>query len=281
MNRRSVTVDRTVVGDGQRTYVVAELGINHGGDLRTACTLASEAARAGASAIKLQTYRTEARVAKDSPIYGVLKAAELSASQQGEVIAEARHLGIAAFSTPFDDTSVEELAKLGVPAFKIASFDVVNHRLLRTVAAHRLPVIMSRGMASQEELDAALEILEAQGCPCVILHCVSAYPTPPEQANLRVIEALRARYQWPIGYSDHTIGVQAAPAAVAMGAVALEKHFTLDKSAPGPDHALSADPADLRELVARVRQVEKMLGSGRFQTFEAERSTLQYRRATR
>jgi N,N'-diacetyllegionaminate synthase len=280
LTRKNVTIGGTVIGDGQPTYVIAELGINHGGDMRAAHRLVTEAARAGANAIKLQTYRTEGRVPKDSPVFGVLKAAELSPAQQGELFAEARKLGVAAFSTPFDDESVAALAKLGVPAFKIASFDVVNLKLLRAVAAHRLPVVISRGMASREELDRAVSLLEGAGSPCVILHCVSAYPTPVEAANLRVIGALRLAYGWPVGYSDHTLGVQAAVAAVAAGAVAIEKHFTLDKRAPGPDHALSADPSDLREMVGEIRKVERMLGSDQFQANDAERPTLQYRRAT-
>ncbi len=280
MTRKSITIAGTPVGDGHPTYVIAEIGINHGGDMATAHRLVAEAARAGANAIKLQSYRTEARVPADSPVFGVLKAAELSSRQQGELFAEARRLGVAAFSTPFDDEAVAALAKLGVPAFKIASFDIVNLRLLRAVAAHRLPVVVSRGMASAEEVDRALELLDQAGCPCVILHCISAYPTPIEAANLRVIPALRLRYPWPIGYSDHTLGVEAAVAAVAAGAVALEKHFTLDTRAPGPDHALSADPSTMRELVRRVREVEKMLGSDQLRVYDAERGTLQYRRVT-
>src|SRR2546427_8183220 len=202
--RKSVTIGGTPIGAGYPTFIIAELGINHAGDMRAAGALVTEAARAGANAVKLQTYRTEARVPKDSPIFAVLKAAELSGDRQAELFEQARRLGLTAFSTPFDEESVATLANLGAPAFKIASFDIVNLRLLRAVASHRLPVVISRGMATGEEVDRAVALLEDAGCPCVILHCISAYPTPEESANLRVIAALRARYSWPVGYSDHT-----------------------------------------------------------------------------
>lgn len=281
MSRKTVTIAGTKIGDGHPTYVIAELGINHGGDMRVAHQLVTEAARAGANAVKLQTYITEKRVPKDSPIYGVLKAAELAPAQQAELFAAARKLGVTVFSTPFDEESVAALAKLGAPAFKIASFDIVNLKLLRAVAARRLPVVISRGMATKKELDRAVNLLVKAGCKCVILHCVSAYPTPLDAANLGVIGSLRAVYDWPIGYSDHTLGIEAPAAAVAAGAVAIEKHFTLDKKAAGPDHALSADPADMRAMVAELRKVERMLGSNKLQVYDAERSTLQYRRPSK
>jgi sialic acid synthase SpsE len=239
-----------------------------------------QAAAAGADAVKLQTYRTEARVPSDSPIYGVLAEAELDAGAHRRLRGVADGEGVAFISTPFDPDSVELLSKLDVPAYKIASFDIVNLKLVERIAREQKPVIVSRGMADLDESDAAIELLVRHGAQPVLLHCISSYPLEPVDANLAVIRTLRGRYDCPVGYSDHTLGVEVATLAVAAGASVIEKHFTLDRSLPGPDHALSADPGQLRQLIDRVREVERILGSDRPGRFPSEAGTAVYRRPT-
>lgn len=275
---RTMDVGGRIVGEQRPTFIIAEVGINHNGDVETARRLIEAAKRAGADAVKFQTYITEQRVPTSSPIYSVLKQCELSFKDQAALQRMAHGEGILFFSTPFDAESVSFLADLGVPAYKIASFDITNRQLIRQAAAVGRPLIMSRGMATAEEIDLAVAICEEAQVAFALLHCISAYPTPDGQANLRVIGALRQRYACPVGYSDHTLGIAVATYAVAAGAELLEKHFTLDRGMPGPDQALSADPGELAELVRRARAVEEMLGQAAFQVYEAERPTLAYRR---
>lgn len=275
-----VAIAEVPVGPGVPTYLIAEIGINHGGDLATAQRLIEAAAEAGANAVKLQTYRTEKRVAPDSPIFDVLREAELDERAHSELARTARDQGVAFISTPFDPESVELLASLDVPAYKIASFDIVNEELLQLVARQGSPVIVSRGMADPAECDRAVELVKAEGAPLILLHCVSAYPLEPDDANLAVMDWLRSRYDAPVGYSDHTLGTDTPALAVARGADAIEKHFTLDRTAEGPDHALSADPQQLSDLVRRIREVESILGSPEPRLLAAEEGTLPYRRPT-
>lgn len=271
-------VGSTSIGEGQPTFVIAELGINHGGDVGVAREMISAATSAGADAIKLQTYRTEERVAPDSPIYDILKKCELGRAQHEELRRAARGAGAAFMSTPFDEWAVELLAELDVEAYKIASFDIVNLELLRKVASRDRPVFVSTGMATTDEIDKALEVIEPSDNQIALLHCVSAYPLQASDANLRVIDSLRDRYGKVTGYSDHTLGIDVAVHAVARGATVIEKHFTLDRTAEGPDHALSADPSQMRELVEKIRAVEESLGSPEIGLIGAEEETLPYRR---
>lgn len=274
----ALTLGRRPIGNGARTIVVAEIGINHGGDRGAAERLVRAAAEAGADAVKFQTYRTARRVLAGSPIYDLLERCELSFDAQRDLKHLAEALGLEFFSTPFDEECVDFLDSLGVCAFKLASFDIVNGPLARRVIGTRRLLIASTGMASRDEVDALVGTTRDASVPLVLLHCISSYPTPDECANLRVIETLRSRYGVPVGYSDHTLGVDASVLAVAAGAVMLEKHFTLDRNLDGPDHALSADPALMQTLVDRVRSVEQMLGSGALGCREIEQPILQYRR---
>jgi sialic acid synthase SpsE len=173
---------------------------------------------------------------------------------------------------------VDFLADLDVAAYKIASFDLVNLKLVQKVASVGKPVIASRGMANREEIDKAVNIFEETRVPYVLLHCISGYPTPIEQANLNVIRALRDTYDCPVGYSDHTLGIQVAVYAVAVGAQVIEKHFTLDKNMEGPDHVMSTEPDELADLVNRIQELESILGQSEFGVYEAEEGTLAYRR---
>ena len=260
-------------------FIIAEVGINHNGDMALAHELLIKAHGAGADAVKLQTYKTEKRVAADSPIFSLLKDCELSHPQQAELFELGRELGITVFSTPFDIEAIDFLRDVGCELYKVASFDIVNRELLRNIAAIGRPVILSRGMATDKELVAALEIFDSSGVASAILHCVSAYPVPSvADLNLSTIEYLRQHYKKAVGFSDHTIGIEGPVWAVASGARIIEKHFTLDTKMDGPDHAISADPATLTEMVNQIRSVEQALGSPVHGPVEAEKDILQYRR---
>jgi len=269
------------IGCGKDVFIIAEIGINHNGNINIAKQLIDKAAWAGADAVKLQTYITEKRVAKDSPVFGILKQCELEFKQQEELFKYARDKKMTIFSTPFDDESVDFLASIGAPFYKIASFDIVNRKLLGKVAKQARPVIMSRGMADQEELDEAVGIMRRHACDIVILHCVSAYPVPSHTClNLETIRALKERYCCPVGFSDHTLGIEASKYAVASGARVVEKHFTLSRKNKGPDHALSTEPEEFKDMVKGIRIAAEMLGEAVWSPVPAEKDILQYRRAS-
>jgi len=280
VNEATVTIAEATVGTGFPAYLIAELGINHGGNLDTAKRLVAEAAGAGADAVKLQTYRTEWRVAPDSPIFEVLKQCELDASGHEALAGVARDQGVHFMSTPFDAEAVELLSALDAPAYKVASFDIVNLELVEQIASVGRPVILSRGMATLKESDRAVQVVREAGTASILLHCVSAYPLEPGDANLAVMDTLSERYDCPVGFSDHTTAADVPALAVARGATVIEKHFTLDREADGPDHALSADPELFAKLHRRIREVEAILGSSKPRLVEAERGTVPYRRPT-
>ena len=276
---KNVVINKKKIGPGESVFVIAEVGINHNGDLKTAIKLIDEARRSGADAVKLQTYITEKRVPKDSPIFGILKQCELSFDDQKKLFDHARENGIEIFSTPFDNESVDFLASINSPCFKIASFDVVNKKLLERVSSKGKPVIISRGMADQGEVDTAVGIVRKFDAEVILLHCVSAYPVPsPAFLNLNTIRALEARYSCPAGFSDHTVGPDASAYAVLAGASVIEKHFTLSTKSEGPDHALSMEPEGLKELVRRVRAASEMMGTSISGPLPIEAGILQYRR---
>lgn len=261
-------------------FVIAEVGINHDGDFAKAKKLIESASESGASAVKLQTYITEKRVALDSPIYDILKKCELSFKQQEELFVYAKSLGIEIFSTPFDEESVDFLNDIGCSCFKVASFDLVNKKLLEKIAETKKPVIMSRGMANKNEIDAAMKVLEKDNL-VALLHCISAYPVKAHtDLNLSTINELVKRYNCPVGFSDHTIGIEAAQFAVAAGACIVEKHFTLSNTDEGPDHALSTEPSAMKEMVEKIKYVREMLGKPAWDSIDAEKDILQYRRAS-
>ncbi len=279
INRQpKITAGKRPIGEGEPVFVIAEAGINHNGDPELAEELIREAKTSGADAIKFQTYITEKRVPKDSPIFGILKQCELSFKQQEELFRKADSAGILFFSTPFDEESADFLSEIGVPLIKIASFDIVNLKLLRHVSKKKIPMIVSRGMANEAEVDRAVDIFEENEVPYAILHCISSYPNKEENANLRVIQTLKEKYTCPIGYSDHTLGIRTPVLAVASGATVIEKHFTLDQAMPGPDHTISCDPSLMSEMIQQIRETEKILGGGALKVYEAEIPTLVYRR---
>jgi N-acetylneuraminate synthase/N,N'-diacetyllegionaminate synthase len=271
----TLEIGRRRVGPGAPCFVVAELGINHNGDLDLGLRAIDAAAASGADAVKLQNYRTEDFVPDRSLTYEyvangrrvvesqyeMFKRCELSAADLAVLKRRADAHGLVLFSTPTSVGTLADLVALGVPVLKNGS-DFLGHLpLIRAMGATGLPTILSTGMATLGEIDEAVRAFRETGNErLVLLHCTSSYPTPPEDVHLRKIPALREAFGCPVGLSDHTEGIVAALGAVALGACCLEKHFTLDRSLPGPDHQMSSDPAELRALVDGVRALERSLG---------------------
>jgi sialic acid synthase SpsE len=263
-----------------QTYIIAEVGINHGGDIELAKKLIESVARTGADAVKFQTYLTEKRVPKESPIFDVLKKCELPFEAFAELQAYAENLNIDFFSTPFDEESVDYLHSINCDLYKIASFDVVNKTLLKKVASLKKPVIMSVGMANLDEINTAYKILKSRTSDIAILHCISSYPTEEKDANLSAIFKLKESFDCIIGQSDHTNDIVVPLNAVAAGAQILEKHFKIDDNMDCIDAPVSITEKQLKELVDGVRRIEKIFGAPIFETRECEKSALIYRRKT-
>jgi N,N'-diacetyllegionaminate synthase len=274
------------VGPGEPLWVIAEIGSNHNGDMELARRLVDAAQEAGADAVKFQSwskdslvsraeYARNTRYAKLDPSALTLEQAvekyQFTPDQHREMAAYCRQRGITFFSSCFSAREVELLESLDVPAYKIASMDVNHLPLLDVVAKTRKPVLLSTGMATLGEIDRALERLRAGGGgPVALLHCVSLYPCPPEEVNLRNIPMLERAFGVPVGFSDHTLGSAIALAAVALGASIIEKHFTIDKELDGWDHAVSADPKDLAAIARGGRAVQQALGHRERVVGEAE-----------
>jgi N-acetylneuraminate synthase len=265
------------VGRGHGVFVIAEAGVNHNGDVRLAHRLIDEAKKAGADAVKFQSFITDELITRDAPKaeyqtkttgpgsqYDMLKSLELAADQQQELKAHCEMADILYLCTPYDKPSVEMLQGMNVQAFKIASTDVTNIPFLRFVAAKGRPVILSTGMSTLVEVERAVTALTVGGLlgKFILLHCISQYPAAIEEVNLRAMDTLRQAFHCPVGFSDHTKGIEAGPWAVAAGACMLEKHFTLDRHMDGPDHRASLEPDELSAYVRAVRQVEAAMGDG-------------------
>ncbi|MFT7618906.1 MAG: N,N'-diacetyllegionaminate synthase [Planctomycetota bacterium] len=246
---------------GQRAYVIAEIGFNHEGDLDLAFAMIDAAAEAGADAVKFQTYRAEDLVLDSVDHFEVIRHGELGHKAHVALAARAKEKGVDFLSTPYDCESVDLLHAIGSPAFKIASMDLTNLPLLRHAASKGKPLILSTGMAVESEVSQALETLAEVGCnDVVLLHCISKYPTDPADVNLRTMNWMEQEFGTLVGWSDHVLGNAVVFAATTLGACVIEKHFTTDKTLPGPDHAISMDPAELADLVSGVRTIEASLG---------------------
>jgi N,N'-diacetyllegionaminate synthase len=257
------------LGPGESVFVVAEIGNNHDGNVRQAERLIEAAAEAGADAVKFQTHIADAEMLPstptpphfDEPRYEFTKRMELSLDDHLRLQTLAEQCGLVFFSSPFSVEAVGLLDQVGVPAYKIASGEVTNPPVLEAVAATGKPVFVSSGMSGLEEVARAVELFRAAGSPVLVMQCTSVYPCPPDQVNLRAMATLGERLGCLYGLSDHTPGIATAIAAVALGASAVEKHFTLSKRLYGPDHHASLEPDELRQLVAAVREVEAALGT--------------------
>ncbi len=283
MSREMILAGRPI-RSGAPIFVIAEAGVNHNGEVEIAHRLVDTAAAVGADAIKFQTFTADRIATHSSPLADyqregvgsgetmqeMLSELVLSPEAHGELKAHAEEAGLIFLSSPFDEDSADFLADLGVPAIKLGSGELTNLPLLRHVATKGLPVILSTGMATLEEVREAVRVFAGTRCQVALMHCTSSYPTPPEDANLRVIRTLMDRFALPIGYSDHTLGSVAAVAAAALGVCILEKHMTLDRSMKGPDHRASAGPDEFAEYVARIREAERCMGSGEKQPVMAE-----------
>jgi len=260
----------------QSTLIIAEAGVNHNGSQKLARELIQVAAEAGADLIKFQTFAADRLVtgsakkadyqlvtteAQESQ-HEMIRKLELSREVHKELIEYCQQCGIGFFSTGFDIQSVSLLADLGLDRFKIPSGEITNLPYLQYLGSYGKPIILSTGMAKLGEIEAALEVLEASGTArekVTVLHCNTEYPTPMEDVNLRAMSAIRDALGVQVGYSDHTLGIEVPVAAVALGATVIEKHFTLDRSLPGPDHRASLEPAELKAMVQAIRNIELAL----------------------
>jgi N-acetylneuraminate synthase len=289
-----VTIGGRAIGVEQPPYVVAELSANHGGRIERALSVMEAAKAAGADAVKLQTYTAETMtIDHDGPdfringglwdgrrLYELYEEAHTPWDWHAALFAKGRELGIPVFSTPFDGSAVDFLETLDPPAYKLASFELLDLPLVRRIAATGKPVIMSTGMGTPKEIAETVETFRAAGGrDLILLHCVSGYPTPPEQSNLRRIPELAKQFGCPVGLSDHTLGTEVAIASVALGARVIEKHFTLARGDGGPDSAFSLEPAELRALVYGVRTAFDALGTGAPARAEVEKGNMNFRRS--
>lgn len=289
----AITIGGRRVGDGEPCFVIAEAGVNHNGQLKLALDLVDVAADAGADAVKFQTFRADKLVTKKAPRakyqtqntgttesqFEMLKALELSESDHQAIVDRCRQREIVFMSTPFDEDSATFLNSLDMQVFKIPSGEVTNLPFLRHIAGLGKPIILSTGMCTLGEVEEAIATIERAGNRQIaILHCVSNYPAAPAEANLRAMATMKAAFGYPVGYSDHTLGIVIGVASAAMGACVLEKHFTLDRTMAGPDHAASAEPAELRQLMQNLRTVESALGDGRKRPAASEGDTAQVAR---
>jgi len=274
----SMRIGERIIGEGHPCFVIAEAGVNHNGAPELARELVDAAAAAGADAVKFQTFRTDGIMVRSAPKAGYQKETTGPAESQFDMVQrlelpfeEFRKLqeysnqrGILFLSTPFDFDAVDYLASLDVAAFKISSGEVTNHPFLAHVARTGKPIILSTGMSTLNEVEQAVSVLKSQGAAALsLLHCVSNYPASPRDVNLRAMLTMRHTFGVPVGYSDHTLGIEIPMAAVALGASIIEKHFTLDRNLPGPDHRASLEPAELSAMVRGIRNVEEALGHGR------------------
>lgn len=260
---RPIEIGERLVGDGHPAFVIAEVGINHNGNVSLAKEMVSAAWESGADAVKIQTFITREFLHPTHPSYKYDVDAELPHESEQEIWDYARAKKIRLFSTPEDMKSLAFLQQQKPPLVKIAAMDFNFPILIKRAAELQVPIILSSGMSNLEEVLRAVRWVEEAGNPnCAVLHCVSCYPTPPMECNLNVIKTLKAVLDGPVGYSDHTVGTHVALAAVALGANIVEKHFTMDNKLPGPDQKSSMEPQELSSLIQQIRDVEQALGDG-------------------
>jgi len=258
-----------LIGEEEPCFIIAEAGVNHNGSIELAKKLIDAAKDAGADAVKFQTFKTENVVVKDAQKaeyqkettgegsqYEMIKKLELTEEDFRELADYAKEKDIMFLSSPFDKESVDLLNELDVPAFKVGSGEITNLPLLRYIAKKEKPIILSTGMSTLGEIEEALDVIRSEGVEDIILlHCVSNYPARIEDVNLRALGTLKQAFKLPVGFSDHTLGITAPIAAVALGACVIEKHFTLDRNLPGPDHKASLEPEELKEMAKAIREV--------------------------
>jgi len=260
------------IGDGQPCFIIAEIGSNHNQDFDLALRMIDAAAQSGVDAVKFQTFRASSHYSKHAPGFGYLnnvntheliRSLELNRSWQADLKRHSEERGIVFFSSPCDSDAIAGLAALDTPAYKVASFDLTDDALIAEMAAIGKPMIMSTGMATGIEIQFAIDASRHAGNnQIILLQCTSLYPAPARLGNLRAMAFMRSVFGTLVGYSDHTMGDHIALAALAMGACMIEKHFTIDRSLPGPDHAFAMEPAEMVEMVRKARETEAARGDG-------------------
>jgi pseudaminic acid synthase len=290
-----ITINNRSIGDGQPAYIIAEMSANHNQDFEQAVKILHAIKESGADAVKLQTYTPETitidsekecfRISQGTiwegkNLFGLYSEAYTPWEWQPKLKVIADGLGLDLFSSPFDHTAVDFLEKLNMPAYKIASFELVDLPLIERVAKTGKPVIMSTGMASLSEIEEAVHTARQAGASQIaLLKCTSAYPAPPEEINLRTIPHLAETFKVPSGLSDHTLGMAVPVAAVALGASIVEKHFTLSRKISGPDSAFSLEPSEFKTMVEAIRNIEKALGNVSYEGTKQELASRSFRRS--
>jgi len=282
------------IGKNFPPYIVAELSANHNGSIEKALSAIKIAKDSGADAIKIQTYTAETMTLnhsgkdfiidnglwKGKSLYELYKWAETPYEWHEEIFNYASKIGITCFSTPFDESAVDLLERLNAPAYKIASFEITDIPLIRYVAQTNKPIIISTGMANLKEISEAIEAAMDYGCKdLALLHCISSYPAPLEQSNLKTINDLYDKFGLTVGLSDHTMGTIVSTASIALGASIIEKHFTLDRSEKGPDSDFSIEPNELSSLCVSAREVWLALGEAGYEKKDSEKENVKYRRS--
>lgn len=290
----SFLINKRAIGPGCPVYVIAEMSANHDQNFDKAVKIVEAAKKAGADAVKTQTYTADTITLDCDNEYFRIKGTIWEGKNLYQLYQEAltpwewmhnlkkicNDLGMDFFSTPFDHTAVDFLEKMDVPAYKVASFELVDIPLLKRIAATKKPIIMSTGMATSSEIEEAIRtIADAGGPPVALLKCTSAYPAPVDEMNLNTIPSFIKTYGIPVGLSDHTMGSVAAIAAVALGGCIIEKHLTLSRQDPGPDSAFSTEPQEFKAMVDDIRTVEKVLGEVTYEITEKQRENRVFRRS--
>lgn len=289
-----VKINERKIGNNYPPYIIAEMSANHNGKIENAFKIIEEAKKAGADAVKIQTYTADTITMKsDRPefkikgglwdgrtLYDLYTEAHMPWEWHEPLFKKAKELGITLFSSPFDFTAVDLLEDLGAPAYKIASFEAIDLPLIEYVAKTGKPMIISTGMANEEEIQEAIDAAKNAGCKeLVILHCVSGYPAPAEDYNLLTIPDMASRFDVLTGLSDHTIDNTTAIASVALGACLVEKHFTLDRSGGGPDDSFSLEPQELKQLCDSAKVAWSARGKVNYKSTESEKGNVQFRRS--
>ena len=269
--KKEVKIGNKIIGGVNKTYIIAEIGSNHNKNMETAKKLIDLASDAKVDAVKFQTYKAEKLYSKKAPKFSkdkknpfdLIKSVELPYEWHKELSDYTKKKKMHFLSSPFDFDAVDLLEKLGVLAYKIASFEITDIELLKYTASKNKPIILSTGMADFEEINDALKTIRAQGNDDIILlHCNSLYPTPVDIVNLKAIQTMKNKFKIPIGFSDHTLGIHIPIAAVSIGAKVIEKHFTLDRRMKGPDHNFALEPNELKEMVRNIRDIDRAIGTG-------------------
>jgi len=272
-----IKIGNIEISESSKIFIIAEAGVNHNGSFKIAKKMIDTAVEAGADAIKFQTFKTGNIITGDAKKaeyqiantgsresqYEMLKKLELKGDDFRQLANYAKEKNIVFLSSSFDKDSVDLLYRIGVPMFKIASGEITNLPLIKYIARKGKPIILSTGMSNLKEIKEALNIIRNEGIrEIILLHCVTNYPAEMKEVNLKAIQTLRNVFKIPVGLSDHTIGITIPIAAVAMGACLVEKHFTLNKNFPGPDHQASLEPHELKEMIKAIREVEEAMGDG-------------------